>query len=638
MKARVLVIVGAAALTASALTTAHAGASTPADSGTLTPAESGTVSASWTGMVSGANQNSDCTQSASPSLNDHHTVTIALPTPDFYKTHTVTATFRLTPSATLDVIESLQKGGASVNSSDNGLVGQNETVSLTNPDPATYDDIACAASGTGTYTGTVTLTTAALLSGTTPGGYSASASGTTYGDYVTPSYGSNAGEPTIGSDWKTGAVLFEAGTTTIKALFPSDGSAPAFSDVSAPNAVTSLDPALFTDSVQGRTFTDQLLTASSALAYTDNDGMSYTPGAQTLTPGVDHQTIGAGPYPSPLPTGVLGPVTSFPDAVYYCSQGIAAAFCQRSDNGGLVFQNAMPMYTVADGCGGLHGHVRVAPDGTVYVPNKSCNGHQAVAVSTNAGQSFTVHDVTGSTPGSSDPSVAVGKDGTVYFAWENGDNHPLVSVSHDKGLTWTTPVDVGASLSIASGVFPTIIAGDGDRAAFAFLGTTTTGDPNVNTFGESADGATYTGGSWYHYIATTVDGGSTWNTVNDTPGDPVQRGSICQAGTTCPSSPNTRNLLDYMDITVDKEGRALAAFADGCTGACVTSNKVGDNTLTSQGVIVRQTGGPLLFEQPATAQPAASLPEVPFNLLLPLVGLGVIGGVAGVATRRRRTA
>jgi hypothetical protein len=77
--------------------------------------------------------------------------------------------------------------------------------------------------------------------------------------------------------------------------------------------------------------------------------------------------------------------------------------------------------------------------------------------------------------------------------------------------------------------------------------------------------------------------------VDATPSDPVQRGSICLGGTTCG---NDRNLLDFIDATVDKQGRVLVGYADGCIGACVTR---GPNSFSAQGTIARQATGKGLF-------------------------------------------
>ena len=124
--------------------------------------------------------------------------------------------------------------------------------------------------------------------------------------------------------------------------------------------------------------------------------------------------MGGGRFHDPLTRDPNGPL--YPHAVYYCSQDLALAQCARSDNGGLSFGPAVPIYTLTE-CGGLHGAVKVSPyDGTVYVPNKGCNGEQAVVVSEDNGITWQVRRVPGSSAGEWDPSVGVATDGTVYFA------------------------------------------------------------------------------------------------------------------------------------------------------------------------------------------------------------------------------
>src|SRR5262249_50236503 len=197
----------------------------------------------------------------------------------------------------------------------------------------------------------------------------------------------------------------------------------------------------------------------------------------------DHQTVGAGPYPDPIPNGV-NPI--YRSAVYYCAQAGVTAICARSDDGGLNFGPGVPIYDSIIGangttCGAIHGHVKVAPDGTVYVPAYNCpggtDGMQGVTVSTDAGTTWSVRNVPGSTPppGDSilDPSVGIAKDGTLYFCYVNTLGHPHVAVSHDRGATWINDRDIGASLGIENAVFVEAVAGDPDRAACGFLGTKT---------------------------------------------------------------------------------------------------------------------------------------------------------------------
>ncbi|MCA1565959.1 MAG: hypothetical protein LC803_10040 [Acidobacteria bacterium] len=451
-----------------------------------------------------------------------------------------------------------------------------------------------------------------------------------YFNYAPPSgLGAGAGEPTIGINWATGKVMFIAGLQTLQVTFD-DSSSPAKATwVNKPainTATTSLDPILFTDGDAGaartnRTFVSQLLGKASAMAFTDNDGETYTPSQGSgINSGVDHQTIGGGPYAKNADGSLKGGAVQrpgadgkiYPHAVYYASQDIGVAQAARSDDGGLTFGVAVPMYDITQ-CGGLHGHIKVAQDGTVYVPNKNCGGEQGVVVSEDNGLTWEVRTVPGSKSGRTDPSLGIGADGTVYFGYANGDGTPHAAVSRDKGRTWVLDQNVGAPLGIQNTVFSAVVAGDAERAAYFFLGTTTGGPAGTGT----DQTAPYFDGTWYGFISTTYDGGRSWVTVNATPNDPVQRGVVCTNGTTCPDG--TRNLLDFNDVTVDKQGRVLAAYADGCiTAACVQGvdkDKDGrltrfDNDGAERATIIRQSGGKPLFaafDPPAAAAPAAPM-------------------------------
>ncbi|MFL6239857.1 MAG: sialidase family protein [Actinomycetes bacterium] len=397
------------------------------------------------------------------------------------------------------------------------------------------------------------------------------------------------GEPTIGVNPKTDAAFYQAGLYTMKATW--DRAQPAhatWTNITSPiTKVATLDAILFTDRSTGRVFVSQLTGACSITAYSDNDGKSWVPAAKPCEtpPAVDHQTLGAGPFRPPLPGGVI-----YPNAVYYCSQNVVEAECATSLDGGLTFGTANPMYTLSS-CFGLHGHIKVAPDGTAYVPNKGCgapecgivssdagpNCHRAVVVSRNNGLTWTVRTIPDSHDkylASGDPSVAIGSKGTVYVGYDDRDGHPKVAVSHDNGATWAKSVDVSSGFPIQNTEMPVIVAGDDNRAAFAFMGSPYPGQDQDARFR----------GTWFMYVSLTYDGGKTWHTVNATPGKPIQRGCIefdadCPSGGRAPEDcsgpprqlcPNQRNLLDFNDITVDREGRVLVAYTDGCEGKCLT--------------------------------------------------------------------
>lgn len=402
----------------------------------------------------------------------------------------------------------------------------------------------------------------------------------TYQSFPAPSgFASNAGEPSIGADWNTGKIMYQAGLETDRVTFSNTNPATAtWEKVTATNtSIVTLDPILFTDHSTGRTFVSELAGACSLSSFSDNDGTSYTPSMGCGVPaGIDHQTIGGGPFAA---NAVLPPPIGYQHAVYYCSQGIVDASCALSVDGGLSYGPAIPIYTLVD-CGGLHGHIKVGPDGTAYVPNKNCNGSVGVIVSRDNGITWTVNIVPGSTSADSDPSIGVASDNTVYVGWHSANGHPMAAVSHDHGTTWTNISDVGTAAGIQNIAFPAVVAGDGSRAAVAFLGTLTGGN--------AQDTANFTG-VWHVYIAHTYDGGATWTVADATPNDPVQRGSICLSGTACG---NDRNLLDFIDATVDRQGRVLVGYADGCVGACITGPP---NSFTALGAIARQSTGKGLF-------------------------------------------
>lgn len=486
-----------------------------------------------------------------------------------------------------------------------------------------------------------------------------------------PGIADDVGEPSIGCNWKSeqsfsnsmfsipngGRVMLFGGFSAelYRATF-NDCSSPAKPNweakplllASTPRAAG--DPILFTDHDTGRTFVSQLegLTpAGSTTDITDDDGDNFTPSEGSSLPSdIDHQTFGGGIFHA----GGVGPVTAYPNAVYYASQSVSDARATQSLDGGQTFGPAFPMYTI-DECAGLHGHIKVSPkDGTVYVPNMGCGGaipfhetgaKQTAIVSEDNGMTWAIRPIPDSTShgngsadntiiGSRDPSVSIDADGTVYFVYQAedrltgnldgtdlaGDTHPKVAVSHDRGLTWEPSIDVGATVingnPIKNATFVTATAGSSGRAAVAFFGTETGGnnwacgegdDCSVNVQGVATGihaRVPFTG-IWYLYISTTFDGGKTWTTQNVTPGDPIQRGGICGGGT-------CRNLLDFMDIQIDKEGRVLVAGEDGCIAGCVNGPP---NSFTAKGFITRQSGGKRMLAQFDPVEPAlAGAPAV----------------------------
>src|SRR5213592_2116684 len=444
--------------------------------------------------------------------------------------------------------------------------------------------------------------------------------------------GHDAGEPSIGVNWRspnsaTGVTNFQSDLQTLFIKFddscPANGQKATWYNSAAPTSLfVDSDPIGFTDPQTGRVFAGELtLTSPSCkISFTDTDGLNalgqpdqagWSPSSGPLGSGIDHETIGGGPYHTPVPSLP----TPYPHAVYYCSQDLVTAFCLRSDDGGATY--GPPVATYTSQCGGLHGHVKVAPDGTVYLPNNSCGGTGAVVVSEDNGLTWNVRPVqnannqTRANANLQDPAVAVDNNGRVYFAMSTstvagsatGGSNAVVATSTDRGATWQNIYDVGAVYGLKNIAFPAAVAADAGRAAVAFYGSTISGDESANSFN----------GIWHLYVASTFDGGLHWTTTDATPKDPLQRGCIWMHG----GADICRNLLDFFDMTVDKQGRAQVGYVDGCTdGACVqAASTAKGNAYTARGVIARQSSGRRLLasfdpHNPLKAKSAPGMPSV----------------------------
>ncbi|MEP6810364.1 MAG: PKD domain-containing protein, partial [Chthoniobacterales bacterium] len=376
-------------------------------------------------------------------------------------------------------------------------------------------------------------------------------------------------------------------------------------DKSSTATNTGLDPILWTDQKSGRTFaSNSTVGANAVYAYTDNDGDLYVPvGVAGPNGGADHQTIGSGPYPlvNGLPNPLITPANQG-EAVYYCSQDIVGpASCYRSDTLGASYGNPTLAYNgrgagVPGGtCGGLHGHLHVAPDGTAWLPVKSCSGLQGGVFSTDMGTTWITFQVPGaiSQQQGADPSIAIDADSTIYYSYVNNEpvtvgnppeGHARVQVGHrnpDNTITWTNNFDLGATHGIVNAAHIEAVGGTSGRAAVGFFATDRPGDYQALTFQ----------GKWYLYIATTYNGGANWTVVNATPNDPVQSMTgIWQQG----GGAQDRNLLDFNEVTMDDKGRVLYGYSDGCvTAGCIAGTS--PNDFTAHMRVARQSGGKTLL-------------------------------------------
>lgn len=436
---------------------------------------------------------------------------------------------------------------------------------------------------------------------------SAAAAAPTFLTVADPS-GRAYGEPTLGVHPVTGEILYQNGFDTLYAAADLSG---AWADRSYPFNVASADPYGHMDEVTGRYWASQLLGECSTIGFTDDLGLTWDISQGCSTGGgIDHQTIGSGPWAGAKPAAA-----TYDRSVYYCIQGSQTATCGVSLDGGITFGPGVAITSNAQ-CvriyNMIHGHVRVGPDGTAYVPFNQCGDNQGIVFSKDNGITWTTYPIPGTTADMEfDPSVWATED-HVYYGYVGSNGRPWVAISNDATLdeasTWTH-VDLGGSASpydIQRTAFPTMVAGDGDRAAFTFLGTSSTQPTTTEA----------TNAVWYAYSAITYDAGATWRVVDVAPGNIIQRGGIC-TGLNC--GPH-RNMLDFMDSTVGPKGEVVIALPDGCTTAtCSGASGTYAQSRDTRANIALQTTGRTLY---AAFDDLVTVPDAP--VVVPASGSGIV--------------
>ncbi|HVL49853.1 MAG TPA: sialidase family protein [Candidatus Thermoplasmatota archaeon] len=359
-----------------------------------------------------------------------------------------------------------------------------------------------------------------------------------------------------------------------------------------PNPPITFDPYVYVDPATDRVFTvDLYALACNWLSYSDDKGQSWitNPIACGDPLVVDHQTIVAG-------KPKITPVTpAYPNLLYICINHVYKSSCARSIDGGLSFHELPPAYSgvsppapgsgeQASFCGGLHGHVKTGPDGTVYLPRGYC-GKVMVAVSETDGLLWTpyvINETVGILEGTHEITIATDPAGNVYAMWPAEDGLMRLAASKDKGKTWG-PAHILSAPDVTLAGYPAIAAGDDGKLAFAYYGTTYEG-------GIDAKESIATEGTWNGYLGYVLDALSddplvVTTMVND-PNDPLVRGKC--AWTRCPG------VYDFMDIVIDAEGRPWAAFVDACTGKCATSEGEPNKVAPGAGFVAALSTGPAL--------------------------------------------
>lgn len=420
-------------------------------------------------------------------------------------------------------------------------------------------------------------------------------------DYASPDFprvveiltGGYGAEPNMGVTSK-GSIFVTAfdqtlrstdGGKTWKVVYDFKSANPA-----GPDAFDTSDPMLWVDPITDRIFTNHMfpvLTCSSQI-YSDDDGETWTHVPMSCgIPIVDHQKLATAPPHAPL---VMSPL--YENVVYYCYNKLAGTFCSVSLDGGNHFEYETLAAGPAD-CGGINGHPHGAPDGTMYVPLGLNCGVPHVAVSEDNGLSWTVRQIAPTIGAAGamldiDPEITVTPDGTAYYYTRGADGNGYLVRSKDKFATFDGPFKVNPP-DVKGVIFAAMASGDDGRVAIAYLGSRTwSKDPS-----EAAPKT-----RWHLYVSNAYNASAeevAFQTHQVTPeSDPVQIGCIWLYGGGNPC----RNMLDFIDGFVDKEGRFYVAFTDGCTEAmrCAGNPKAGPDESRDRAVAVAvQDHGPSLF-------------------------------------------
>ena len=417
--------------------------------------------------------------------------------------------------------------------------------------------------------------------------------------------GEDGAEPSLGVT-SSGCIFFIAFEKVMRSC--DHGST--WEDVSGPLcAFQTNDPYGWVDPVTDRIFNVQMQgLETSWICWSDDDGETWigNPHDSGSTPINDHIKLATGPWTS-SGYGIGGIVSQafYDQAVYYCYNKGVGIFCYTSFDGGATFEAGGLLVGLATTNGGLHGAITSAPDGTVYVTPRVET--PTVIVSKDNGLSWferTMGEDQGTPYPRKNSEVATDTQSNAYHIWTGADEGVYMAVSIDSGDSWSQTSMRISPNQVISTAFPQIDAGDPGRIAITYLGSENGSELNQsNIDGEPWDGnAHYANGNVSYYLYVTyslnaLDPNPVFHTVRAS-ADPVQIGSICLNSGDCRDiGGSNRNLLDFNDLHIDREGRVYIAFADGCTGSCATDhNSTPEDSRSRRGILCYLGSGPSLLE------------------------------------------
>lgn len=156
------------------------------------------------------------------------------------------------------------------------------------------------------------------------------------------------------------------------------------------------------------------------------------------------------------------------------------------------------------------------------------------------------------------PSLGIDSSGGFWAAWISNEEH--VYVSHAAPAVkravgpWTAPKRVDTNG--ITNVFPWIVGGGPGRADLVWYAGTSTDPTKTNNDTSNVWNARLAQLAW------TSKGGVTVPAQAVVSAKPNHLGAICSTGVTCDPTTNGRGLLDFFQVAIAPDGRAVVAWAD----------------------------------------------------------------------------
>jgi hypothetical protein len=279
-----------------------------------------------------------------------------------------------------------------------------------------------------------------------------------------------------------------------------------------------------------------------------------------------------------------------------------------------------------DNTGGIHNHaIYVGYLAFIAGGSGLIDESFHVAVSTDGAKTFTSYKVPGGDNARNFTKIFLDTAGNLYAVWtDNSTQQTYLATSlanapgnvANPGSVWKGPYRISASPANVT-IFPDIRAGSPGRIAVIYYGT--------GAKAATPDDVQPNSGGWYPYVAFSTNALCMWSsTACSSPSFHQTRitqkinhnDNICTSGTACAATGGNRNLLDYMDIDMDRQGHVGFVWSD-------TTNGIGEPFVK----VARQASGPsLIAGQPNANQPLRSngYPDAAGDAKFPISGANVL--------------